>query len=290
MTTLSSSKLIGIRLALFRAARRDPVGLVSALFILLVIVGAAAAPLITRYDPNALGTQALTGLSADHWAGTDKFGRDVFTRTLYGARVSLVVGFSAAILGSGGALLLALLFTYAGGGWDYLYQRFVDTIQALPTLILLIVLVQTLGPSILTISVILGLRASITSSRIMRSAILGVMLQDYIMGAITLGASAPRIMFRHVVPNVFALTIVTGTLQLGGFIIAEASLSFLGLGIAAPTASWGSMMGVDGRAYIVQAPWMLIAPAIMLSLTVIAANMCGDWVRDTVDPRLRGRG
>lgn len=265
-------------------------GVGSGLFIVLVGLAAIFAPFITEYAPNALGPLPLQGASGAHLAGTDQFGRDVFTRAIYGGRISLFIGFGGAIIGSGGALLLALTTTYVGGVVDAVFQRFVDTVLALPNLVLLIVLVQIVGPTPLSILMVLGIRTAIVSSRVIRSAIMGVMVQDYIAGARALGARPLRIMFRHVVPNVMAYTIVSGTLQLGALIIAESALSFLGLGIRPPNPSWGGMMGVDGRAYIIQQPGMLIAPAVLLTLTVISANMCGDWIRDGLDPRLRGKG
>jgi peptide/nickel transport system permease protein len=278
----------GTRTKIARAFRRDPVGVASAVSLLLIVVLSYGAPLFTRYSPYILGGHRLVGPSLTHLAGTDQFGRDVFTRVLYGGRASLTVGFFAGFLGSVGALVLALAFTYAGGAWDYAWMRVVDTFMALPGLVLLLVLVTMVGPSVLTISIILGLRSAITGTRVMRSVILSTKTEDYVLAAASLGANPWRIAFRHIVPNVMAVAIVTGTLQLGGYIIAEASLSFLGLGIRAPTPSWGGMMGVDGRSYIIQAPWMLIAPAILLCLTVLTTNMVGDWLRDRHDPRLRG--
>ncbi len=275
---------------LLRLLREEPIGVVSVVVLIVAGLAAIAAPILTPYDPYELGPDALSGPSLGHLAGTDQYGRDVLTRLLYGARVSLAVGLGAALLSTVGALFLGLVFTYAGGWFDYLYQRFVETVMALPSLILLMVLVQIVGPSVLMIVAILGVLSAIRGSRIMRSAILAVKAEDYVQSAVVVGARPIRVMVRHLVPNVFALSIVTATLQLGSLIISEASLSFLGLGIRAPTPSWGGMMGGDGRQYIIQAPWMLLAPAAALCLTVIAANMAGDMLRDRLDPRLRGRG
>lgn len=268
--------------------RRDPVGMLSGVVLVVIVLVSFGAPLFTQYEPNALGTVNVAAPSMEHFAGTDQYGRDVFTRVLYGGRASLTVGFVAALLGSAGALGLALVFTYAGGVWDYLWNRFVDVSMALPGLVLLLVLVTILGPSVFTIALILGVRSAVTGTRVMRSVILSAKAEDYISAAIALGASPFRVMFRHIVPNVLAVSIVTGTLSLGGYITAEASLSFLGLGVQPPTPTWGGMMSIDGRSYILRQPWMLIAPAIMLSLTVVVTNMFGDFLRDTLDPRLRG--
>lgn len=267
--------------------RKDPVGAIAGTVLILIVIFSLAAPVVTRYQPNVLGEDVLVGPSFSHFAGTDQFGRDVFTRLLYGGRISLGIGFLAAVIGGVGSLLLALIFTYIGDWADYLYLRIVDTVLALPALVLLIVLVQTLGPHPWTIALVLGSRLAITSSRVLRSGILIVKSQDYLLSAATLGASPLRMMFRHVVPNVMPLAIVNVSSQVGFLIIAEASLSFLGLGVLPPTPSWGGMMGVDGRSYLLRAPWMLIPPAAALSIVVLSANIFGDAVRDALDPRVR---
>jgi peptide/nickel transport system permease protein len=269
--------------------RQDPVGAVAGLLLTFVIVASLAAPVVAPYEPNVLGTDRLIGPNADHPMGTDQFGRDVLTRMLYGGRLSLGIGFLAAAIGGVGSLVLALVFTYAGGWLDDLFQRLVDTILALPVLIVLIVLVQTLGPSPWSISLVLGGRLAITSSRVLRSAILAIKTQDYVLSATTVGAGPIRIMTRHVVPNMLSLAIVNVSSQVGFLIIAEAALSFLGLGVAPPTPTWGGMMGVDGRRFLLQAPWMLVPPAAVLSLVVVCVNIFGDSIRDTLDPRLRSR-
>ena len=270
-------------------ARRDPIGALTGAVLGLIIVVSLAAPVLAPYAPNVLSADRLEGPSARHLLGTDQFGRDVFTRLLYGGRLSLGIGFLAAAIGGVGSLLLALVFTYAGGWADYLYQRVVDTVLALPALIVLLVLVQMLGPSPWTIAVVLGARVAITSSRVLRSVILAIKSLDYVLGAATVGAGPLRIMFRHVVPNTLSLAIVNVSSQIGFLIIAEASLSFLGLGVLPPTSTWGAMMGVDGRRFLLQAPWMLIPPAVVLSAVVLCANIFGDAVRDALDPRLRSR-
>ena len=270
-------------------ARRDPVGALTGAVLVLIIVVSLAATILAPYEPNVPSADRLEGPGAHHLLGTDQFGRDVFTRLLYGGRLSLGIGFLAAAIGGVGSLLLALVFTYAGGWADYLYQRVVDTVLALPALIVLLVLVQMLGPSAWTIAVVLGARVAITSSRVLRSVILAIKGLDYVLSAATVGAGPLRIMLRHVVPNTLSLAIVNVSSQIGFLIIAEASLSFLGLGVLPPTSTWGAMMGVDGRRFLLQAPWMLIPPAVVLSTVVLCANIFGDAVRDALDPRLRSR-
>jgi peptide/nickel transport system permease protein len=270
-------------------ARKDPVGAIAGGVLLLIIVISLAAPILAPYEPNVLSDEVLQPPSSYHLMGTDQFGRDVFSRLLYGGRLSLGIGFLAAAIGGIGSLLLALVFTYAGGWADYIFQRVVDTMQALPALILLIVLVQMLGPSPWAIAAVLGGRLAITSSRVLRSAILSIKSQDYVLGASTVGAGPLRIMFRHVVPNMLSLAIVNVSSQIGFLIVAEAALSFLGLGVLPPTPTWGGMMGVDGRRYLLAAPWMLLPPAIALTTVVLCANIFGDALRDSLDPRLRSR-
>lgn len=274
--------------SLLRVLRRSKVPAAFGFVLLILVVACYGAPLFIPYHPNEKAGTILAAPSFSHLMGTDQFGRDVFTRVLYGGRTSLTVGLVCATLASGGSLLLALLFTYAGGVWEYLWLRYVDAWMALPGLVLLLVLITMLGPSLLTIIGILSLSSMITGTRVIRSKILSVKGEDYVLAANALGAGPFRIAFRHLVPNVVSVSIVTATLGVGGFMLAEAALSFLGLGIRPPTPSWGGMMGVDGRTYIMLAPWMLIGPAIALSLTVMSANMFGDWLRDVLDPRLRG--
>jgi peptide/nickel transport system permease protein len=270
-------------------ARKDPVGAAAGVVLVLIIAASLAAPLLAPYQPNVLSADRLAAPSTGHIMGTDQFGRDIFTRLLYGGRLSLGIGFLAAAIGGIGSLLLALVFTYAGGWADYIYQRVVDTVLALPAVIVLIVLVQMLGPSVWTIAVVLGARVAVTSSRVLRSVILAIKSQDYVLSATTVGAGPLRIMARHVVPNMMSLAIVNVSSQIGFLIIAEATLSFLGLGVLPPTPTWGAMMGVDGRKFLLQAPWMLIPPAVVLSAVVLCANIFGDAVRDALDPRLRSR-
>ncbi|MFN8559051.1 MAG: ABC transporter permease [Dehalococcoidia bacterium] len=267
--------------------RKDPVGAVTGVVLLLIVAASLAAPVLAPYQPNVLGVDRLAPPNADHIMGTDQFGRDVFTRLLFGGRLSLGIGTLAALIGGTGSLLLALVFTYAGGWADYLYQRVVDTVLALPNFIVLLVLVQLLGPSAWTIAIVLGGRLAIVSSRVIRSGILSVKSQDYLFSAAAMGAGPWRMMFRHVVPNVLSLVIVNVSSQIGFLIIAEAALSFLGLGVLPPTPTWGGMMGVDGRRFIIQAPWMLIPPAAVLTTVVLCANIFGDAVRDALDPRVR---
>jgi peptide/nickel transport system permease protein len=267
--------------------RRDPVGAGTGIVLLIVVAVSLAASWVAPYLPNVIGPDVLEPPSPHHLLGTDQFGRDVFTRLLYGGRLSLGIGALAAAIGGGGSLLLALVFTYAGSWIDYLYQRFVDMVLALPSLVVLIVVVQMLGPSPLTIAVVLGLRLAITSSRVLRAGVLSVKGQDYLASAAATGAGPLRMIFRHVLPNVLSLGIVNVSSQIGGLVIAEAALSFLGLGVPPPAATWGAMMGVDGRRFLLEAPWMLVPPAAMLCVVVLCANIFGDAIRDAIDPRLR---
>jgi peptide/nickel transport system permease protein len=269
------------------AARRDPVGAVALAVLVIIALTSIFAPVVAPYDPNKPGAEITAPPSLQHLAGTDQFGRDVLSRVIYGGRDSLAIGLGAAALGGIGSVVLALFFAYAGGWPDYLFQRLVDTVLALPFLVVIIVLVGTLGPSIGSIVLVLGLRLAITSSRVIRSAVLITRSQDYVMSAVVAGAGPVRIAIHHILPNILPLAIVSTSLQIGFLVLAEAALSFLGLGLPPPTATWGGMIGVDGRSYLTLAPWMLLAPATVLSLVVLSANMFGDSVRDILDPRIR---
>ena len=272
-------------------ARAKPLGALGGVVLLVMVVMAIFAPLIEPYDPIATNQrEALQSPGGGHLVGTDQFGRDIFSRVVRGARNSLYVGLGA----TGTAIVLATIIgvvsAYFGGATDYFVQRVVDAVQAVPGLILLISVLVILGPSITTVVLALAFRSSITTSRVVRGATLGVLANPFVEAAKVLGAADVRVMLRHVVPNIIPPVIIVATVQFGGAILAEASLSFLGYGVPPPTPTWGGMMSTEGRIYMLAAPWILIGPAIALSLVVFSVNMLGDALRDRLDPRLRGGG
>jgi peptide/nickel transport system permease protein len=273
-----------------RFIRATPLGAVGALIILVLAVSAVLAPLLEPYPPNnnAVGKR-LTGPSRAHLAGTDNLGRDVFSRTIAGARISLVVGFGSVIIGMVLASAIGVVSGYFGGKVDAIVQRFVDAYMAFPNLILLMTIVSVLGAGITQLVIALGISTGLGSSRVLRSSTFAIKENQFVEAARTLGAGHPRILLLHIMPNIFAPLMVIATAGLGSVILAEASLSFLGFGVPPPDASWGNMMTGYGRGVLYLAPWMMLAPGIALSLTVFGFNVLGDALRDLLDPRLRGR-
>jgi peptide/nickel transport system permease protein len=270
-------------------ARRKPLGAVGAAIVLLLILMALFAPMIARYDPIVQDDSVrLQAPSALHWAGTDQFGRDVFSRVIWGSQTSLKIGVLVTVFVVVPSVTLGMTAAYAGGWIDYALGRVVDTIQAIPFLILLITIMVVLGPSLINVVLALSFRRSVTESRIIRSAALGLMGQVYIEAARSLGATPIWIILRHLLPNIVPTIIVLASLGFGGVILSEASLSFLGYGVPPPTPTWGGMLANDGRSYMFAAPWMLIAPTMALGIVVFGINVFGDALRDVLDPRLRG--
>jgi peptide/nickel transport system permease protein len=272
-----------------RFARRQPIGGLSAIILLVMVLAAIFAPIVAPYSATANDVgPSLEGPSSQHLMGTDQFGRDIFSRIVYGARISLYVGLVTTMLGTAAASILGAFSGYRGGIFDYVTQRFVDASQAIPPLILLIGVMVVLGPSITNVILALAFRQALSVSRVVRGSVIGVRTNAYIEAAQTIGATHARILGLHILPNVLPVIVVIVSTSIGGLIVAEASLSFLGYGVPPPTPSWGGMMSVEGRVYMLAAPWMLIFPTIALSLVVFAMNMLGDALRDELDPRLRG--
>lgn len=268
--------------------RKQPLGTVSAVILAVLVIVALLGPMLAPYDPVALGPDILQGPSTSHFAGTDQFGRDIFSRALAGARTSLVIGVSATFLTTLFAVVLGVSGAYFGGWVDAVIQRCVDVVQAFPLLILLLLIVAVLGTSATNIVLALTFSGMWRTSRVIRSQVLSVMANPYVEAAKSLGATNMRIMVRHLFPNVFPLVIVVTSIGIGGIIMAEASLAFLGLGVPPPAPSWGRMMSSEGRDFMLIAPWIVITPTIALTLVIWAFNMFGDALRDTLDPRLRG--
>lgn len=279
------------RLALLgRFMRRQPVGAFSLVVLALLVVTAVFADVIAPYNPieNRVGP-SVSSPSADHLVGTDQFGRDVLSRVIHGGRTSLYVGLGATLMAAALATVLGAASGYLGGTFDYSVQRLVDAVQAVPPLILLIGIMVVLGPSTLNVVLALGLRSSLGLSRVVRGSVIDIRDEQYVEAARAVGATNLRTLARHVIPNVFPVVIVLISTTIGGLIVAEASLSFLGYGVPPPAPSWGGMMSSTGRTYMLVAPWLLLAPMIALSLVVFAMNMLGDALRDELDPRMRGR-
>jgi len=272
-----------------RHFKRNRVALAGLAVIVALYLAALLAPLIAPYDPIAIGDLVETGFlppSREYWLGTDRFGRDVFSRILYGARISLSIGFVATAISVTVGLLLGAVAGYIGGRVDAVLMRFTDMVLAFPRLILLILVVALFEPSLSVIIIVLGLTQWPGTTRIVRGDVLSLREREFIDAARALGMSGPRIILRHLVPNVLAPVIVAATLGIGNTIVLEAGLSFLGLGVPEPAPSWGKMVA-EGSEVLFNAWWLATFPGLAIVVTVLAFNLVGDGLRDALDPRLR---
>ena len=270
-------------------ARRKPLGVVALFIILLVIFAAVFADLIAPYDP--LKTDPVHRLlfpTPSHPLGTDNLGRDVLSRIIHGARVSLWVGFLATFIGTGAGALIGMASGYLGGKLDLAVQRFVDAFQAVPGLILALVLISVFGPSVTNAIIAIAIVIAPSDSRVVRGATLATRTNPYVEAAQVVGCRDLRILFRHIAPNVLAPIIVLASVRFAQAILIEASLSFLGLGAPPPQPSWGNMLSGAGRQYMEQVPTLALFPGIAIAMTTLAFNLLGDTLRDIFDPRLRG--
>jgi len=268
--------------------RTKPLGAASAAVILLMMLVALFAGTLARYDPYQ-GDYALQFArpSAEHWLGTDEFGRDLLTRIMYGARIALFVGFTASFAGCTLGALLGVLSAYWGGTVELLLERLMDILLAFPQLILALAIASVLGPAVQNVVIAIAIPIVPRVARVVRAAALSVKEHPYVEAVQGLGASRRRIVLRHIVPNVMAPYLIMLTAQFGGAILAEASLSFLGLGAAEPTPSWGLMLSGSGASYAEKAPWIAVFPGVAISLGVFGFNLFGDSLRDALDPKLR---
>lgn len=271
-----------------RTLRAQPLGAAGAVVIVTLILMAVFAPVVAPYDPTSTDGRSLRGPSAKHFFGTDDKGRDIFSRVVHGSRTSLQVGIIATFVGVVGGALVGLLSGYFGGWVDTIFQRFMDSLQAFPVLILALIMVAVVGASIINLMVVVGIAIIPGVGRIIRGIVLSEKQNQYVEAARSIGASNGRVVFRHILPNLAAPLIIIATSLLAGAILVEASLSFLGLGTPPPTPSWGGDLSGQARRYFTHAPWMAIFPGMALSLVVLGFNLMGDAMRDVLDPRLRG--
>ena len=267
---------------------RKPLGAVGAFIIVVMLFVALFAARLAPYDPYAAdyGAQFMRP-SAAHWFGTDEFGRDVLSRIMYGARIALFVGFVASFVGCTLGALLGVISAYAGGTVDLCLERLMDILLAFPLLILALAIASILGPAVQNVVVAISIPIIPRAARVVRASALSVKENPYVEAAGSLGASRPRVILQHIVPNVMAPYIIILTAQLGSAILTEAALSYLGLGTAEPTPSWGLMLSGSASAYAEKAPWIALFPGIAISLAVFGFNLFGDSLRDALDPRLR---
>ncbi|MBA7624539.1 Glutathione transport system permease protein GsiD [subsurface metagenome] len=274
---------------LIRLVKEKPLGTVGGIITLLLLLTGIFANFIAPYGMNeAWVGDYLAAPSARLWLGADNLGRDILSRVIFGARISVIVGLAASTIGTILSLTIGMISGYIGGKLDLILQRVIDAVMCLPALIFLIVLTSIIGPGMWQVIVVLGLRAGIICSRIIRSAVIGIKENVYVEAAKAIGCPTTRILTRHILPNVLAPAIILFSTNVPNAILLEASLSFLGFGIPPPAPSWGGMLSGTGRAYMHEAPWMVFWPGLALAIVVYGINMFGDAVRDLLDPRLRG--
>jgi peptide/nickel transport system permease protein len=279
-----------IWVALRKFILTKPLGAAGAVVILVMAVAALLADVIAPYDAYELNQRLQFGPpNLDHWLGTDEFGRDVLTRLLYGARIALFIGFASSFLGATAGAIIGVVSAYLGGKTDLYLQRIMDIMLAFPLLILALAIVTVLGRSIPNLILAIAIPVIPRTARIVRSSALSAKENVYVEAARAVGGSHMRVMYRHIVPNIVAPYLIVLTAQLGGAILTEASLSFLGLGTAEPTPSWGLMLSGGAPMYAEKAPWLAIFPGIAISLAVFGFNLFGDSLRDALDPKLRHR-
>ncbi|MBS7697355.1 MULTISPECIES: ABC transporter permease [unclassified Chelatococcus] len=280
--------------AFLRALVQSRGGLFGLVILLVLIAGALLAPMLGLPDPvrgdlrARMAAPTWTGLFAPgaHPLGTDQLGRDILSRIVYGSRITLTIGAYAVVLGGLVGVMLGIVAGYCGGITDRLLMRLVDIQLAIPLMLLALLVVAALGPSLTNLVIVLALTSWIRYARIIRGQVLALREREFVQSARTIGASTAQIMLRHILPNVLTPALVVATLELARIIIMDAALSFLGLGVQPPAASWGRMLA-EGRVYISTAWWVVTFPGLAIMLTVLSVNLLGDWLRDYFDPRLR---
>ena len=266
---------------------RNPVAMAGGAVSILLIVVAIAAPYIAPYDPIHQDlANSLAGPSMTHLAGTDVHGRDIFSRIIYGTRISLRIGFLGMLMGCVVGVILGLVSGYYGGWWDTIIMRLMDVQLAFPGLLVAICIIAIIGPGLENVIVAVGIFSVPLFARVTRGQVLSLKEQDFIVAARMMGAQDGRIMLSHLLPNAVAPILVLCTLRIATAILTAASLSFLGLGAQPPTPEWGAMLS-DGRAYLAIAPHVATTPGLAILITVLAFNLLGDGLRDALDPRLK---
>ena len=272
-----------------RLLKEKPLGTVCGMIVLLLILVAIFADVLAPYGYMKVHpADMLQGSSARYLLGTDQLGRDFLSRLILGARLSLVVGLAATALNVVVAVLIGGISGFIGGKFDLVMQRFVDAWMAFPGLLILLTVMSIVGRGLPQIIVVLGISGGIAASRIVRSAVIGVKENDYFLAARAVGTPTSQILLRHVLPNIMATVIIIFSINIGGVIMAEASLSFLGFGLPINIPSWGGLLSREGRNFMEIAPWLAIWPGVFLTIVVYSLNMFGDAMRDLLDPRLRG--
>jgi peptide/nickel transport system permease protein len=283
---LSRPRALGL---LWRFCRRKPLGAIGAVIVVALLVMAVFADRIAPYSYDD-SVARMKAPSRQFWMGTDNLGRDIWSRVVYGARISVTVGFATVALATILAAAIGVSSAYLGGAYDLVIQRIVDAWMSFPALVIVLSLLAALGPGLLNLILALSILGAAGASRVIRGATLSTMQNPYVEAARALGAGHLRVVLRHLLPNVTATIIILATIGLGTVILAESALSFLGFGVPPPYPSWGGMLSGSGRSFMYHAPWMALWPGAAISLAVFGFNMLGDALRDVLDPRLRGGG
>jgi peptide/nickel transport system permease protein len=275
-----------------RSLRRSPTGILGLIIVAVVLFFAVFGPYVSPYDPAQHNLKARfkpPGFVSDrglHPLGTDHMGRDIWSRIIAGCRVSMIVGLTAVAIGTTVGVTYGLVAGFVGGWVDSLLMRIADAFLGIPYIVLVVAISGVVGPGLVTLILILGLTGWVTYARVIRGQVLVAREMEYVTAARVIGQTEANIMFRHILPNVVTSAIVLGALEVASTILAESSLSFLGLGVQPPTVTWGLMLA-DGRQYLGSAWWMATFPGIAISITVLGVVFLGDWLRDVLDPRLR---
>lgn len=273
-----------------RRFAKQPLGVIGLAIFTVLLVVAAIGPYLAPQDPYDLGTSGrLKPPSAAHLAGTDHLGRDVLSRVIYGVRPSIVVALGAVIVGLTIGTLIGGVSALIGGPVDLIVQRIMDAVSTLPSLFLGIMILSILSPSYASLMFTVGVVTAPTVQRVVRASTLSEKERDYILAGQVVGATQTRILVQHILPNISSAILVIASAELGSAILVTASLSFLGFGTPPPEPSLGAMISGEGRQFMVEAPWLVIVPAVIVSLAVLSANFTGDALRDTLDPRLTMR-
>ena len=280
---------------LFRSLRRSPVGIAGTIIVIFIMFLAAFGPFISPHDPiehnirNRFQPPGYVDDNGSYYLGTDQLGRDILSRIIAGARVSVAVGIVAVLIAGTIGVIYGLISGYFGGWLDALLMRIADALLAIPFIILVVAISGVVGGGLTTLILILGLTGWVTYARVIRSEVLKAREMDYVLASRALGQREIIIIFNHVLPNVVSAAIILAAVQVSTTVLAESSLSFLGLGVQPPTVTWGLMLA-DGRQYIGSAWWMAAFPGIAITITVLGIVFLGDWLRDFLDPKLRGGG
>jgi len=278
---------------ILRELVRNKAALLGLAILVLIAAAAVAAPLLAPFDPTLQAVEDrlkppgwMDPEGRIHPLGTDHLGRDILSRLIFGARISLIIGLSAVTLAGTLGTLIGLAAGYRGGRTDDFLMRVTDTMLAMPFILLALAVIAVLGPSLRNIIFVLGITSWVSYARVVRAEVLTLRTREFVSAAQALGSGGQRIVFRHLLPNVLTPVIVIATLEVARMIILESALSFLGLGVQPPTPTWGGMLA-DGRAYLSTAWWQATFPGLSIMLTVLGINLLGDWLRDVLDPRLQ---